>query len=123
MNKNQRRELAALIGKYSKADGLNDTAIAPLHYFKMSAPSARIPVVYNASLCLGVQGAKEVMLSTRAELPSPFEASLCCESRELMLMRQFCCDALGHHDRRQVCRDRRNLGKDRRVHDAQRFDT
>src|SRR5713101_4413362 len=62
MNKNQRRELAALIGKYSKADGLNDTAIAPLHYFKMSAPSARIPVVYNASLCLVVQGAKEVML-------------------------------------------------------------
>jgi AraC-like DNA-binding protein len=62
MNKNQQRELAALSGKYSKTDGLNDTAIAPLHYFKMSAPSARMPVVYNASLCLVVQGEKEVML-------------------------------------------------------------
>ena len=62
MNKNQQRELAGLIGKYSKTDGLNDTAIAPLHFFKMSAPSARMPVVYNASLCLVVQGEKEVML-------------------------------------------------------------
>jgi len=62
MNKNQQRELAGSIGKYSKTDGLNDTAIAPLHFFKMSAPSARMPVVYNASLCLVVQGEKEVML-------------------------------------------------------------
>src|SRR5882762_5912389 len=62
MNKNQQRELAGLIGKYSKTDGLNDTAIAPLHFFKMSAPSARMPVVYSASLCLVVQGEKEVML-------------------------------------------------------------
>src|SRR6266481_1290348 len=62
MNKNQQRELTALIGKYSQTDGLNGTAIAPLQYFKMSAPSARIPVVYNASLCLVVQGEKEVML-------------------------------------------------------------
>jgi AraC-like DNA-binding protein len=62
MNKNRQRELAALIGKYSKADGLNDTSIAPLHCFKMSAPSARIPVIYSASLCFVVQGAKEVML-------------------------------------------------------------
>lgn len=62
MNKNQQRELVALIGKYSKKDGLNDTAIGPLHYFKMSAPSTRMPVLYNASLCLVVQGEKEVML-------------------------------------------------------------
>ena len=62
MNKNQQWELAALIGKYSKKDGLNDTAIAPLHCFKMSAPSAEMPVLYNASLCLVVQGEKEVML-------------------------------------------------------------
>ena len=62
MNKVQQRELTALSGKYSKTDGLNDTAIAPLHYFKMSATSARIPVVYNASPCLVVQGEKEVML-------------------------------------------------------------
>jgi AraC-like DNA-binding protein len=62
MNKNQQRELAALIGKYSTTDGLNHTAITPLHYFKMSAPSASMPVVYNASLCLVVQGEKEVML-------------------------------------------------------------
>jgi len=62
VNKNQQRELAALIGKYSKKDGLNDTAIAPLHCFKMSAPSGEMPVLYNASLCLVVQGEKEVML-------------------------------------------------------------
>lgn len=51
-----------LVGKYSKTHGLNDTAIPPLHYFKMSAPSARMPVLYTASLCLVVQGEKEVML-------------------------------------------------------------
>jgi hypothetical protein len=49
MNENQQRELAALIGKYSKKDGLNDTAIAPLHCFKMSAPSASMPVLCHAS--------------------------------------------------------------------------
>jgi AraC-like DNA-binding protein len=62
MNQNQQRELAFLIGKYSKTDGPNNTAIAPLHYFKMSAPSARMHVVYNTSVCLVVQGEKEVML-------------------------------------------------------------
>src|SRR6266481_7275584 len=62
MNKNQQRELIALIGKYSKTDGLNGTAIAPLQYFKMSAPSTKLPVLYSASLCLVVQGEKEVML-------------------------------------------------------------
>jgi len=62
MNRNQQLELAALIGKYSKKDGLNDTAIGSLHCFKMSAPSAEMPVLYNASLCLVVQGEKEVML-------------------------------------------------------------
>jgi AraC-like DNA-binding protein len=66
MNKNQQRELAALIGKYSTTDGLNHTAITPLHYFKMSAPSASMPVVYNASVCLVVQGEKEVMLENEA---------------------------------------------------------
>ena len=66
MNKNQQRELAALIGKYSKTDGLNNTAIAPLHYFKMSAPNAKMPVLYNASLCLVVQGEKEVTLEDEA---------------------------------------------------------
>lgn len=63
MNKNQHRELAALIDKYSKTDGLNDTAIAPLHYFKTAAPSARMPLLYNASLCLVMQGEKELMLA------------------------------------------------------------
>src|SRR5258708_12504498 len=62
MNKNQQRELAALLGKYSKKDGINDTAIASLHCFKMSTPSARMPVLCNASHCLVVQGEKEVML-------------------------------------------------------------
>jgi AraC-like DNA-binding protein len=66
MNKNQQRELAALIAKYSKTDGLNNTAIAPLHYFKMSAPNAKMPVLYNASLCLVVQGEKEVTLEDEA---------------------------------------------------------
>src|SRR3984893_17885176 len=36
--------------------------------------------------------------------------------------RQFCRDALRHHDRRYVGRDRGNVGQDRRVDDAQRFD-
>src|SRR5260370_17197075 len=56
INKNQQRELIALIAKYSKTDGLNDTAIAPLHYFKMSALTAKFPFLYHPSLSLVAHG-------------------------------------------------------------------
>ena len=40
-----------------------------------------------------------------------------------MLVGQFCCNTLGHHDCRHVRRDRRNFGQDRRIDDTQGFDT
>jgi AraC-like DNA-binding protein len=62
MNDAQQSELVAAVRKYSKSDGVTDTAIAALHCFKMSLPSGQFPIIYRPSLCLIVQGAKSVML-------------------------------------------------------------
>ena len=39
-----------------------------------------------------------------------------------MRVHQFRGNALSHHNRRHVRRERRNIGQDRRFHDVQRFD-
>lgn len=65
MPRNSRlRELAALIDKYSGADGIHPTAIAGLRCLKMSAPSMKTPAVYSPSVCVVVQGRKRVLLES-----------------------------------------------------------
>lgn len=55
-------ELAALTDKYSDGDGLHSTAVPGLRCLKMSAPTQRLPTVYYPSICVIVQGSKQVLL-------------------------------------------------------------
>jgi AraC-like DNA-binding protein len=58
----QRRELAVLIDKYSSGDGVNATAVNGLFCIRLSAPNMKLPSVYQPSICVIVQGAKQVLL-------------------------------------------------------------
>lgn len=57
-----RRELAALVQKFSVGEGIHDTAIAGLHCIRLSARQLQLPFVYEPSICVIVQGAKQVLL-------------------------------------------------------------
>jgi AraC-like DNA-binding protein len=56
-------ELAALIEKYSGADGIHATAVKGLRCIKLSAPNLKLPSVYEPSICVIVQGSKQVLLA------------------------------------------------------------
>ena len=58
----RQRELAALIHKYSAGDGVHATAIGGLFCIRLSAPNMKLPSVYQPSICVIVQGAKQVLL-------------------------------------------------------------
>lgn len=55
-------ELAALVGRQASTDGIHETAIWGLYCLRMSDPSMPVPAVYNPSLCVVVQGSKQVLL-------------------------------------------------------------
>jgi AraC-like DNA-binding protein len=55
-------ELAVLIEKYSTGDGIHATAVRGLRCIKLSAPNMKLPAVYEPSLCVIVQGSKQVLL-------------------------------------------------------------
>ena len=44
-------ELIELVARFAPADGLHDTAIAPLQLVRASAPAQRLPSVYEPGLC------------------------------------------------------------------------
>ena len=71
MSDSRLARLAALVGKYSSADGMNPTAIEGLRCLRMSAPSQKMPTVYQPSLCLVVQGRKRVLLEGEVYHYSP----------------------------------------------------
>ncbi|HMN44101.1 MAG TPA: AraC family transcriptional regulator [Povalibacter sp.] len=58
----QRLELAALIEKFSSGDGIHATAIDGLRCIRLSVPNMQLPAVYSPSLCVIVQGSKQVLL-------------------------------------------------------------
>ena len=62
IEKNGFAELAALTEKHSNADGICGTAISALRCIKLSAPSMQLPAVYEPSICVIVQGSKQVLL-------------------------------------------------------------
>lgn len=66
-------ELIRLIDKFSNGDGIHLTAVPGLKCIKAAASSMKIPVVYEPSICLIVQGAKEVMLGDEVYRYSPSE--------------------------------------------------
>lgn len=62
MTPEQQTELIYLIDKYSKDEGIHETAIPDVRCFKMFEPGNRMPVVYKPSFCFIVQGKKQVVL-------------------------------------------------------------
>ena len=62
MSVSEREEIAAIIAGNSDGDGIHPTAIQGVKCIRLSAPSARLPGVYNPSLCVIVQGEKRVWL-------------------------------------------------------------
>ncbi|KAF0248508.1 MAG: Transcriptional regulator AraC family protein [bacterium] len=63
MDKRQQNELIFLLNKHLHIEeDIEPTAITGLNFFKTSNPSNKLPVVYNPSLCVIVQGRKQVML-------------------------------------------------------------
>lgn len=61
----QARRLAGRIQHHFSADGVFQTAVSRLSVTRFSAPTPAIPVVYQPSVCLIVQGAKKVILGER----------------------------------------------------------
>lgn len=61
-------DLAALIARHLPASGMTATALPRLALFRADAPSAPVPAVYEASVCLIAQGAKRVALGDQAVL-------------------------------------------------------
>lgn len=56
------RELGALVSKFSSVDGMHKTAIDGLYCIKLSTTHQQLPTVYQPSICVIVQGAKQVLL-------------------------------------------------------------
>ena len=67
----QQPELARLIDRHIKADGIHASAIPRLMLIRASQPSEPIPTVYEPSVCLVAQGRKQVMLSGEVYLYDP----------------------------------------------------
>ncbi|MBI4852297.1 MAG: AraC family transcriptional regulator [Acidobacteria bacterium] len=62
MNNKQQNELISLLNKHSHTEDAEPTAINGLSFFRTSEPSSKLPIVYNPSLCVIVQGRKQLML-------------------------------------------------------------
>lgn len=56
-------KLAAAIEQHTGVDGAFDTAVSALKLYRSSAPTELAAVVYEPSLCIVAQGAKEVRLA------------------------------------------------------------
>jgi AraC-like DNA-binding protein len=56
-------KLASAIERQTRADGGHDTAVAALKLSRFSAPSELTALVYEPSLCIVAQGAKDVLLA------------------------------------------------------------
>ena len=59
---NKSQELAKLIGSIAKEDGLFETNWPGLVVSRISTPFPRQPVPYKPSLCIVVQGQKQIFL-------------------------------------------------------------
>ena len=70
------KELAALVQRHTDADGEYRTALPKLTLFRSSAPTDHDAVVYVPSLCVIVQGAKEVVVGGEAYRYDPAHSLL-----------------------------------------------
>jgi len=67
----QGKELARLVGSIAVEDGLFETNWPGLLVSRISTPQVRQPVPYNPSLCVVVQGQKQIFLGERAYTYNP----------------------------------------------------
>jgi AraC-like DNA-binding protein len=65
MNDQQQRELITMMTQSCDGDGFHDTPITGLQLIRTSHPTMRMPVVYNASFCLVVQGEKHTLIEEK----------------------------------------------------------
>ena len=56
-------KLAGAVERHTTVDGAYDTAVPALRLSRLSTPPDCVAVVYEPSLCIIVQGAKEVLLA------------------------------------------------------------
>jgi AraC-like DNA-binding protein len=73
MNEIQRQELAAMIDRYSEKDTVSQTIIPKLSLMKSETKRVKTSTVYMSSLCLIVQGKKEILLDYERYTYSPSE--------------------------------------------------
>ncbi len=62
MSPDAQAELGALVSKFSSGEGMHRTAIGGLYCIKLSERQMQLPSVYEPSICVIVQGAKQVLL-------------------------------------------------------------
>lgn len=63
MKMNVQQELAGIIARYSKQEGINETCIPGVSLFKSSAMDAPLPSIYSPCLLVLAQGRKQVVLN------------------------------------------------------------
>ncbi len=61
---NRSRKLADLVGSLATEDGLFDTACPGLAVSRISTPMPRLPIAYKPSLCVVVQGQKQIYIGS-----------------------------------------------------------
>lgn len=64
-------ELAALIERFTRAEGINSTPISALSLMRYSRPRRPVHAVYQPALCLVAQGSKRVVLGDEAYCYDP----------------------------------------------------
>jgi hypothetical protein len=69
-------KLALTIERQAAADGAYDTALPALRLSRLSAPSDLVALVYEPSLCVVAQGAKEVLLADETYRLDPAQSLL-----------------------------------------------
>jgi AraC-like DNA-binding protein len=57
-------ELCTLVRKFSSGEGIHETAIGGLSCIKLSERQMQLPFVYKPSICMILQGAKQVLLES-----------------------------------------------------------
>lgn len=73
MNNEQQTELAAIVYRFTEGDGSTETAIAAVRCLKFSVLNMKVPDIYTPSLCVIVQGSKEVLMEGEIYHYSPGE--------------------------------------------------
>jgi AraC-like DNA-binding protein len=69
-------ELIRLVLHHAGSNGLHETAIAPLHLLRASAPALPLPAIYEPSLLVAVQGSKQALLAGQSFRYDPLHCLL-----------------------------------------------